>query len=78
MGVKINFRMITKNRAFDPKKGFLTKSISKPLSRVTAMPPAWELIFRVLFHTKIFHDFINLVLFKDETKIQTKMQTDIL
>ena len=28
----------------DPEKGLLTKSISKPYGRATAMPPAWELI----------------------------------
>ena len=43
MGVKINFRIITKNHAADPENGFLTKSISKPNGRATVMPPAWEL-----------------------------------
>ena len=42
MAVKINLRIITKNHAADPEKGFLTKSISKPYGRATAMPPAWE------------------------------------
>ena len=43
MGVKINFRIITKNHAADPKRRFLTKSISKPNGRATAVPTAWEL-----------------------------------
>ena len=43
MGVKMNLRIITKNHAADPEKGFLAKSISKPYGRATAMPPAWEL-----------------------------------
>ena len=42
MGVKVNFRIITKNNAAGPEKGFLTKSISKPYGCATAMPPAWE------------------------------------
>ena len=42
MGVKMNLRIITKNHAADPEKGFLTKSISKPYGGATAMPPAWE------------------------------------
>ena len=36
-------RVITKNRAADPERGFFTKSISKPYSRATAMPPVLEL-----------------------------------
>ena len=43
MGEKMNLRIITKNHAADPEIGFLTKSISKPYGRATAMPPAWEL-----------------------------------
>ena len=43
IGVKMNLRVIKKNYAADPEKGFLTKSISKPYDRTTAMPPAWEL-----------------------------------
>ena len=43
MGAKVNLRLITKNHAADPEIGFLTKSISKPHGRATAMPPAWEL-----------------------------------
>ena len=42
-GVKMNFRIILKNHAADPEKGFLTKSISKPYGHATAMPQAWEL-----------------------------------
>ena len=40
----MNLRIITKNPAADPERGFLTKSISKPNGRATAMPTAWELI----------------------------------
>ena len=43
MGVKMYLRIITKNHAADPKRGFLTKSISKLNGRATAMPTAWEL-----------------------------------
>ena len=43
MGVEMNSRLITKNHQADPEIGFLTKSISKPYGRATAMPPAWEL-----------------------------------
>ena len=39
-GVKINFRIITKNHAADPEIELLTKSISKPYGRVTALPAA--------------------------------------
>ena len=40
MAVKMNLRIITKNHAADPEIGFLTKSISKPNGRATAMPTA--------------------------------------
>ena len=43
MGVKMNLRIITKNHDTNLKIGFLTKSISRPYCRATAMPPAWEL-----------------------------------
>ena len=43
MSVKMNLRIITKNRAADPKIGFLTKSIFKPCGCAAAMPTAWEL-----------------------------------
>ena len=43
MGEKMNLRMIKKNHEADQEKVFLTKSISKPYDRATAMPPAWEL-----------------------------------
>ena len=39
----MNLRIIAKNHAGDPEIGFLTKSISKPNGRSTAMPTAWEL-----------------------------------
>ena len=40
MGVKINVRVITKNYEANPEIEFLTKSISKPYSGATAIPPA--------------------------------------
>ena len=43
MGVKMNLRIITKDRAADPEKRFLTKSILTPYGYVTAMPPSWKL-----------------------------------
>ena len=45
MSVKMNLRVITKNHEADPKIEFLSKSISKPYGRATAMPPSWELKF---------------------------------
>ena len=42
MGVKMNLRIITKNRAADPEIEFLRKSISK-YGPATTMPPACEL-----------------------------------
>ena len=42
--VKMNLRIITKNHAADPEIGFLTKLISKPYGRATAMPLAWGLV----------------------------------
>ena len=39
----MKLRIITINDAGDPEIGFLTKSISKPYDRATAMPTAWEL-----------------------------------
>ena len=44
MGVKINFKIITKNQAADQEKKFLPKSILKPYGRATALPTAWELM----------------------------------
>ena len=40
MGVEINLRIITRNYEADPEKGLLIKSVSKPYSQATAMPPA--------------------------------------
>ena len=39
----MNLRILTKNHAADPEIGSLTKSISEPYGRATAMPSAWEL-----------------------------------
>ena len=44
MGVKMNLRIITKNDAADSEIGLVTKSISNPNGRATAMPTVWELI----------------------------------
>ena len=53
--VKMNLRIITKNHAADPEIGFLTKLISKPYGRATAMPTAWKLILRFdSFDAKLF------------------------
>ena len=43
----MNLRIIAKNHVADPEilVGLLTKSISKPYGRATAMPTAWELSF---------------------------------
>ena len=38
----MNLRIITKNHAADPEKGFLKNSISKPYGRTAVMPPARE------------------------------------
>ena len=40
MAVKMKSRIITKNHEADPEIVFLTKSISKPYGRATAMPTA--------------------------------------
>ena len=50
MAVKMNLRIITKNHAADPEKGFLAKSISKSNGYATAMPTAWELIRKYNFY----------------------------
>ena len=39
----MNLRIITKNHAADPEKGFVAKSISKPDGCATAMPKTSEL-----------------------------------
>ena len=51
MHVKMDLRIITKNHAADPEIAFLTKSISKPFGRATAMPPASEL--KLIFIRKL-------------------------
>ena len=61
----MHLRIITKNHAAYPETGFLTKSISKPYGRATAMPPAWELNDRrypkIGDHFFIFkNDFIKI------------------
>ena len=54
MGLKINLRVLTKNRATDSKIGFLTKSIFKPYDRAEAMPPAWELMDHTKGNTNLY------------------------
>ena len=49
--VNMNLRIITKNNAADPVIGFLTKTISKPYGRATAMPTAWELNIKFFLHS---------------------------
>ena len=44
IALKKNLRKITENHAADLEIGFLTKPISKPCGRATAMPTTWELI----------------------------------
>ena len=58
----MNFRIITKNSAADPEKGFLTKSISKPYGRETAMPTSWELRINSDFCIKDEADMIGFVI----------------
>ena len=54
MGLKMNSRIIKEYHEVDPVNGFLTKSISKPYGRATAMPPAWELIPLIIArHTRL-------------------------
>ena len=43
----MNLTIKTKSHAADPEIGFLTKSVSRPYGRATAMPPAWELTFKL-------------------------------
>ena len=52
----MNLRIIKKNHAADPEKGFLTKSISKPYGPATSIPSAWELKFESIAYlaVKIF------------------------
>ena len=57
MGVKMNLRITMKNHAADPEIGFLTKSISKPYGRATAMPPAWGLIIFNFSSLPTFHRY---------------------
>ena len=55
----MNFRIKPKNHAVDSVIGFLTKSISKPYSRATAMPPAWELTIKLTLdsiHGRKYHN----------------------
>ena len=62
MGVKMNLRIITKNHAADPEIGFRTKSISKPYSRATAMPPACELIILSICNSVLFIALIQIII----------------
>ena len=64
MGVKINFRIITKNRAADPEIGFLAESILKPYGRAAAIPTAWKLIASNQIPNKFFIKYITDILFE--------------
>ena len=60
-GCKNEYKDITKNRTADSEIGFLTKSISKPYDRSTAMPPAWELIREITFRLESVHKYIKII-----------------
>ena len=62
--VKVNLRIITKYHEADSKIGFLTKSISKPYGRATAMPPAWELNYKEFI--MVFFSFSRFFFLKIE------------
>ena len=68
MAVKMNLRIITKNNAADPEKGFLAKSISKSNGYATAMPTAWELNNEIFGYelTKVMDFFKMLFHFLDQ------------
>ena len=57
----MNFRITTKNHEIGPEIGFLTKSISKPYGRATALPPAWELSDYI----EILLLFLDMIMFKN-------------
>ena len=59
MAVKTNLRVIIKNRAADPKIGFLTKSIFKPYGRAVAMPTAWELMNQTKADTNLYYPHVS-------------------
>ena len=63
----MNLRIITKNHAADSEIGFLTKSVSNPQGRETAMPPAWEL--------KTSQDLITLMTVDSESTPTTNGST---
>ena len=72
MNVKMNLRTITKNHTAYPEKGFLTKSISKPYWRATAMPPALELKMKFLWCQEFFSEiFISKMGVKVNQKLKT-------
>ena len=48
MGLKMNFKIITKNHAADPEIEFFTNSILKPYGRATAMQVASELTPKIM------------------------------
>ena len=56
MSVKMNLRIIAKNRAADPEIGFLIKSLSQSNGHATTMPTAREL--RMLKSGKFFYSEI--------------------
>ena len=50
IGLKMNFRLITKSRAADPEIEILTRSILKPYGSAATMPTAW--VPRLIFFPK--------------------------
>ena len=51
----MNLRIITKNHAADPEKGFPKKAISKPYGRAWE-PPAWELNTKICIMGRFTYD----------------------
>ena len=55
----MNLRIVTKNRAADPKIGFHTKSVFKPQGNAAAMPTAWELTSRTKANTNLYYSHVS-------------------
>ena len=64
VNVKMNLRIKNKNHVADREKEFLTKSISKPYGRTTAMPTVRALI------EPYFISMFNLQLYKMPLKLK--------
>ena len=70
MGVEMNFGLITKNHAADPEIRLLTKSISKPYRRATAMPTAWEIMIPNWVVSRLFANIFHYI--KHHLNLTTK------